>query len=337
MAEVVGPIDGAVVFARGAGRTRPRPTSSAGLDVYRDRGCDGLVGLGGGSPIDAAKAIRLLATHPGSLADYDLTRGGLDRITADLPPMAAVPTTAGTGSEAGRGALIQLPQTGRKSIVLSPYLLAECRDLRPRVDHGPPPRPDRRRPGWTRSRTASRATSRRPCTRSATASRWRACGTSRGAWRRRYAGRRNAEAPAGVDDGGVARRDQLSQGAGRGPFAARTRSGRRGGSTTGRSTRSCCRTPSGSTARRRPPGSPGRPGRAARPGPGRRRPRAPDHVDRALADAPPLAATARGGGGPPPRPDRRLRPARDARPLPPDQPTPLHAGRHSKTLLDRAW
>src|SRR3954467_9251410 len=95
---------GAVVF----GGVAANPTEAdvlAGLDVYRGRECDGLVGLGGGSPIDAAKAIRLLATHPGELADYDLTAGGTDRITADLPPMAAVPTTAGTGSEAGRGAL----------------------------------------------------------------------------------------------------------------------------------------------------------------------------------------------------------------------------------------
>ncbi|WP_165227060.1 iron-containing alcohol dehydrogenase [Aquisphaera sp. JC669] len=93
------------------------------VDRYREAGCDGLVGLGGGSAIDAAKAVRLLATHPGRLADYDLTAGGGDRITAEMPPMAAVPTTAGTGSEAGRGTLIQLPQTGRKTIALSIHLL----------------------------------------------------------------------------------------------------------------------------------------------------------------------------------------------------------------------
>ncbi len=95
----------------------------AGLAIYRDAGCDGIVALGGGSPIDAAKAIRLMVTHPGSLADYDLTKVGIDRIRPELPPMVAIPTTAGTGSEAGRGALIQLPQTGRKTIVLSPHLL----------------------------------------------------------------------------------------------------------------------------------------------------------------------------------------------------------------------
>jgi len=95
----------------------------AALERYHAEKCDGLIGLGGGSPIDAAKAVRLLVTHPGTLADYDLTTGGLPKIKANLPPMAAVPTTSGTGTEAGRGTLIQLPQTGRKTIALSPHLL----------------------------------------------------------------------------------------------------------------------------------------------------------------------------------------------------------------------
>lgn len=111
----------------------------AGLGRYRESGCDGLVGLGGGSPIDAAKAIRLLVTHPGHLADYDLTHGGIDRIRPDLPPMIAIPTTAGTGSEAGRGALIQLPQTGRKTIVLSPHLLPSSAICDPELTLGLPP------------------------------------------------------------------------------------------------------------------------------------------------------------------------------------------------------
>lgn len=110
-----------------------------GLAVYRSRGCDSVVGLGGGSPIDAAKAIRLMATHPGELADYDFTAGGLERITADLPPMIAVPTTAGTGSEAARGALIQLARTGRKTIVLSPFLLPSAAICDPVLTVGLPP------------------------------------------------------------------------------------------------------------------------------------------------------------------------------------------------------
>lgn len=111
----------------------------SGLERYREAGCDGIVGLGGGSPIDAAKAIRLLVGHPGRLADYDLTQGGIDRIRPEMPPMIAIPTTAGTGSEAGRGALIQLPQTGRKTIVLSPHLLPSSAICDPELTLGLPP------------------------------------------------------------------------------------------------------------------------------------------------------------------------------------------------------
>ena len=131
-------LDGAVIFDG----VQANPTEAdvlAGLVVYRERGCDGLVAVGGGSPIDAAKAIRLLATHPGRLADYELTSGGSAGITADLPPMAAVPTTAGTGSEAGRGALIQLPQAGRKVIVLSGHLLPSLAICDPELTLGLPP------------------------------------------------------------------------------------------------------------------------------------------------------------------------------------------------------
>jgi alcohol dehydrogenase class IV len=125
-----------------SGRVQANPTEEdvlAGLALYRDAGCDGLIGLGGGSPIDAAKAIRLLVTHSGRLADYDLTQGGQDRIKSSMPAMVAVPTTAGTGSEAGRGALIQLPQTGRKTIVLSPFLLPSTAICDPELTRDLPP------------------------------------------------------------------------------------------------------------------------------------------------------------------------------------------------------
>jgi alcohol dehydrogenase class IV len=121
--EVIGPLERTAVLFQDVQANPTEDDVLAGHEAYVSERCDGLVGLGGGSPLDAAKAIRLMTTHPGRLADYDLTRGGLERITADLPPMVAIPTTAGTGSEAGRGALIQLPQTGRKTIVLSPHLL----------------------------------------------------------------------------------------------------------------------------------------------------------------------------------------------------------------------
>lgn len=138
VAEVGGRLESATVF----GEVHANPTEGdvlAALQVYHDARCDGVVGLGGGSPIDAAKGVRLLVTHPGRLADYDFTAGGLDRITPDLPPMVAIPTTSGTGSEAGRGALILLPQTGRKTIVLSPHLLPSVAICDPELTRGLPP------------------------------------------------------------------------------------------------------------------------------------------------------------------------------------------------------
>jgi 4-hydroxybutyrate dehydrogenase len=138
VAEVVSQIGTAVLFEE----VQANPTEAdvlAGLDRYRNARCDGLIGLGGGSAIDAAKAIRLLVTHPGRLADYDLTQRGMNRITANLPPMVAIPTTAGTGSEAGRGTLIQLPQTGRKTIALSPHLLPSSAICDPELTRSLPP------------------------------------------------------------------------------------------------------------------------------------------------------------------------------------------------------
>ena len=136
VAHVIAPVQKQAVVFSGVQANPAEDDVLAGLAFYREMACDGLVAVGGGSPIDAAKAIRLLTTHAGRLADYDLTRGGQDRIRPDMPPMLAIPTTAGTGSEAGRGALIQLPQTGRKTIVLSGYLLPTAAICDPELTHG---------------------------------------------------------------------------------------------------------------------------------------------------------------------------------------------------------
>jgi alcohol dehydrogenase class IV len=94
----------------------------AGLAAYRANGCDGLVALGGGSPIDCAKCIGLLVSHPEPLGNYAFLNGGLPRITGSKPPLVAIPTTAGTGAEVGRAALITM-STGRKMAFLSPKLI----------------------------------------------------------------------------------------------------------------------------------------------------------------------------------------------------------------------
>jgi 4-hydroxybutyrate dehydrogenase len=103
----------------------PNPTEEAALralDQYRSEGCHGLIGFGGGSPIDLAKAVALLAAHPGPLVQYAMIEGGLARIADKVAPVIAIPTTAGTGSEVGRGSLMNLSD-GRKVGLISPHLI----------------------------------------------------------------------------------------------------------------------------------------------------------------------------------------------------------------------
>jgi alcohol dehydrogenase class IV len=105
--------------------TPENPTEAAttqALEQYRQDGCDCLIGLGGGSSMDLAKAVALMATHPGELARYMAVLGGAAKITSAVAPVIAIPTTAGTGSEVGRGAVIIL-NDGRKLALLSPHLL----------------------------------------------------------------------------------------------------------------------------------------------------------------------------------------------------------------------
>jgi alcohol dehydrogenase class IV len=117
------------------------PTEGAvqqALQAYRGQDCDGLVALGGGSPIDLAKAVALLATHEGSLESYAAIRGGLARITAAVAPVIAIPTTAGTGSEVGRASLITL-EDGSKLGFISPHLIPKLAICDPDLTLGLPP------------------------------------------------------------------------------------------------------------------------------------------------------------------------------------------------------
>ncbi|WP_159710211.1 iron-containing alcohol dehydrogenase [Geminicoccus flavidas] len=105
--------------------------------AYREAGCDGIVALGGGSPIDLAKGVALMATHEGQLADYAMILGGLTRITPKVAPVIAVPTTAGTGSEVGRAALITLDD-GRKLGFISPHVIPKKAVCDPELTLGLP-------------------------------------------------------------------------------------------------------------------------------------------------------------------------------------------------------
>ena len=95
-------LNGVVVFDE----VRPNPDIELvdrAAGVYRENGCDGLVGLGGGSSLDTAKSIGVVARHGGSIADYEW---GRDPIEERIPPLVAIPTTAGTGSEVTLWAVI---------------------------------------------------------------------------------------------------------------------------------------------------------------------------------------------------------------------------------------
>ena len=90
-----------------ARRPRCRATLSAA------EGCDGLVAVGGGSSIDLAKGVAIAATHDGPLKTYATIEGGSPKISERVAPLIAVPTTAGTGSEVARGAIV-IVDDGRK-------------------------------------------------------------------------------------------------------------------------------------------------------------------------------------------------------------------------------
>lgn len=123
--EALGPLQSdTIVFTDVHGNPREEDIETA-VEVYRDKERDGIIGLGGGSPLDAAKAVRLLATHEGTVEDYDFLAGGLRKIRPDLPPLIAIPTTSGTGSEVSRGALIitRRGDVQRKTLIASPHLV----------------------------------------------------------------------------------------------------------------------------------------------------------------------------------------------------------------------
>jgi len=96
--------------------TPSNPTQHAaekGREIYLKNGCDGLIGLGGGSSIDCAKVISIISTHHEALKNYATIEGGSNKITGQVAPLIAVPTTSGTGSEVARGAIL-IVEDGRK-------------------------------------------------------------------------------------------------------------------------------------------------------------------------------------------------------------------------------
>jgi alcohol dehydrogenase class IV len=110
-----------------------------GVKAYLAHRADSIVGLGGGAAIDVAKAIALMATHPGGLFDYEDEKPGARPIDQPIPYWVALPTTAGTGSEVGRSSVVSDDATHIKKIIFSPRLLARAVFADPELTVGLPP------------------------------------------------------------------------------------------------------------------------------------------------------------------------------------------------------
>lgn len=92
-----------------------------GVEKYLEAGCDAVIAVGGGSAVDAAKAVALLATNGGKIHDYE----GIDRINRPLPPLVAVPTTAGSGAEVSQFCVIVDSQRRLKMTIVSKSLVPD--------------------------------------------------------------------------------------------------------------------------------------------------------------------------------------------------------------------
>lgn len=108
----------------------------AGARVGKDAGCDGVIGLGGGSALDTAKAIAILLAHEGALLDFQ----GAQSLPGPVAPLVAIPTTAGTGSEVTNCAVVLDEASQTKVTFLDDHLLPDVALLDPDLTAGLPPR-----------------------------------------------------------------------------------------------------------------------------------------------------------------------------------------------------
>jgi alcohol dehydrogenase class IV len=123
-------------------QTPSNPTEAAvhaAAEIYRAQRCDGLIAVGGGSAIDCAKGVAIAATHEGPLKTYATIEGGSPKITERVAPLIAVPTTAGTGSEVARGAIL-IVDDGRKLGFHSWHLVPRTAICDPELTLGLPPK-----------------------------------------------------------------------------------------------------------------------------------------------------------------------------------------------------
>ncbi len=107
--------------------------------AYLEGSCDGVIGLGGGSPLDVAKVVPVLAMNQGPLIRYEVQTGGNKQIRGPLPPVITIPTTSGTGSEVGRCSVITSTTRQSKFMVCNPLMMPRMAILDPELTLGLPP------------------------------------------------------------------------------------------------------------------------------------------------------------------------------------------------------
>jgi alcohol dehydrogenase class IV len=111
----------------------------AGAAAFKAHGADGVIGFGGGAALDVAKVVGLMAVHDGDVLEYVWDHPQVRPITAALPYFVALPTTAGTGSEVGRSAVVSENDTHHKRTVFSAKILARMVFADPELTLGLPP------------------------------------------------------------------------------------------------------------------------------------------------------------------------------------------------------
>src|SRR5207342_31280 len=97
----------------------------AGAAAFKTHGADSVIGFGGGAALDVAKVVGVMATHAGDVLEYVWDHPNVRPIDHELPHFVALPTTAGTGSEVGRSAVVSENESHLKRTVFSAKILAQ--------------------------------------------------------------------------------------------------------------------------------------------------------------------------------------------------------------------
>jgi 1,3-propanediol dehydrogenase len=132
VAELVGHLRAQCVEAHVWSALTPNPKDhevTAGHEFYRSHGCDVLIALGGGSVIDAAKGIAILAANGGHILDY----AGVDKATAPIPPLVVLPSTSGTGADVSQFCIVTDTTNNTKITILGRALVPDITVIDPRL------------------------------------------------------------------------------------------------------------------------------------------------------------------------------------------------------------